>query len=613
VPLPLALLLVPLLVFGLIAVRPSPAALSARLGARALAATIAGAAGALGCAAFLPAASRDPNVIARTLALLVIVGAAAWALRSRSLDPRVRLALAVLVPIALVLLAWDVSFQAMTNHQNFYLGPANDIRHGRYMLVDDYSQYGVGVIYFLAAILAPLPFGYGSLVLVVGILSCVTLLAVYTVLRVATRSLAFAAIGTFLVLMSGSIATLLRSNQFPSTGFLRFGVPWLLVCALVVAYRRERPALLPLLLAYATVGVAAVWSFETAFYTCATFVVSVLAIAATREDGRHVRCALAHLGAGMLAVILALATLVTATVAGSGSAPRIGGYLDFLRIYSVTGFGQLPIPGWSLGFLIGGVYAVSLAAIWIIVTQARGSALAQPSAIVPLAAVTTFGATSLTYFLGRSHPNNLTHIAAPFVVLLTLWAAHAWRAWCDERHPVAAAGLALAAVCSALLVAQELPQLVDKAPDSALAAVLTTGGPGLVRDVRTLTAQPVISPQTPVVEALIRAHVPRTAGLLVAVSPGIATETLVRLDRVHVLPIGTPEQDDLSPTRREQLVRQARDVRCGSYVVTQTAPLTGSGHLLLVSLVAELRRLHPFEAVAQSAGYRVFKLGCGPA
>ena len=81
-------------------------------------------------------------------------------------------------------------------------------------------------------------------------------MTVYAVLRVATRSLVFAGDGArWLVLMSGTIATLYRSTQFPSTGFLRFGVPWLLVCALVLAYRRDRPARVPLLIAYALVGV----------------------------------------------------------------------------------------------------------------------------------------------------------------------------------------------------------------------------------------------------------------------------------------------------------------------------------------------------------------------
>ena len=127
----------------------------------------------------------------------------------------------------------------LTSHQDFYLGPANDIRHGRYMLVDDYSQYGVAVIYFLAALLAPLPFGYGTFVLVLGhpeLASCSS--TVYVVLRVATRSLALAALGTFAALMSSSIATLGRSAQYPSTGFLRFGIPW---SARVRARRRLPP------------------------------------------------------------------------------------------------------------------------------------------------------------------------------------------------------------------------------------------------------------------------------------------------------------------------------------------------------------------------------------
>ena len=81
--------------------------------------------------------------------------------------------------------------------------------------------------------------------------------------------------------MASTIATLGRSTQYPSTGFLRFGIPWLLVAALVVAYRRDRPARTPLLVAYALVGVACVWSFETAFYTVATFVVTVVAAAWT--------------------------------------------------------------------------------------------------------------------------------------------------------------------------------------------------------------------------------------------------------------------------------------------------------------------------------------------
>lgn len=617
VPLPWSLLIVlvlPVPIF-LLAVRQRALLTDAGRTAPLAAATVA-AAGLLGVAAFLPVASRDPAVIARTLALLAAALAAGAAMRGHSANRRVRLALAVLIPVALALLAWDVSFQPNPSHQDFYLGPANDIRHGRYMLVDDYSQYGVTVIYFLAAILAPLPFGYGSFVLVLGVLTSLMFVTIYAVLRVATQSVAFAGFGTLVALMSSSIATLDRSAQYPSTGFLRFGIPWLLVCALVVAYRRDRPARKPLVIAYALVGVAVVWSVETALYTVATFIVTVVALAWTRMDGTRARYAGAHLGAGAGAAALAMAILVAATEVGRGTAPHIGGYLDFLRLYSIGGFGTLPVPDWSLGYLMGAFYVVSLTAIAVILRHARGSALARPSTIAPLAAVTGSGAAFLTYFLGRSHPNNLTHIAPSFVAMVALWAGLAWRGWKRECHPVAAVGVALAVSSAALLVAQQLPLLRQKAPDSALTAIVrsVTGGQTLSQNVRTLTDLPVISPGAQSIEVLVRSNVPRAAPLLVAVDPAQATEALIRLDRSDVLPIGAPEQDGLSPSRRQALRLAASAVPCGAYVVTQDAPLKpGPAQLLFEGVLAVLRTHYSFHAVAAASGYRVFKLVCNPA
>lgn len=590
-------------------------ALASGEGARARATAAVALAALLGVGAFLPTDTYQPDVIVLALLLLAVALPAGLALRRGSLDPRARLVLGVLIPVLLALLAWDVSFQPLTSHQDFYLGPANDIRHGRYMLVDDYSQYGVAVIYFLAAILAPLPFGYGTFVLAVGILTALLFVAIYVVLRVATRSLVFAGLGTFVALMASSIATIGRSTQYPSTGFLRFGIPWLLAVALVIAYRRDRPTRAPLLIAYALVGIASVWSFETAFYTGATFVVTSLVATWTRPDGTRLRCAVTQLGGGAAAAAVAIAGLVTATMIGRGEAPDVGGYVDFLRLYSVDGFGQLPVPDWSLGYLMGGLYAASLVAVCTLAVRARDSEFGRASVIVPLAAVTTLGAVSLSYFLGRSHPNNLTHVAPPFVAMLTLWSALAWRAWARERNQIAACGVVLAGVCAALLVAQQLPELAAKAPDSALVAVAhsATGGPGLAHDLRELTALPVISPHTRALESLVRANVPRKAPLLIAVEPAVATETLIRLDRSDVLPIGTPEQDGLSPKRRQTLLRQAAGIPCGTYVVTQNARMTGPGRGLLESLVTALERRHPFRAVAGAAGYRVFRLGCAPA
>jgi len=70
-------------------------------------------------------------------------------------------------------------------HEGFYLGPLNDMLHGRAMLVDTSSQYGVGVYYFLAGFFQIAPLGYGALGLLAGFLTALQFALAYCVLRLA--------------------------------------------------------------------------------------------------------------------------------------------------------------------------------------------------------------------------------------------------------------------------------------------------------------------------------------------------------------------------------------------------------------------------------------------
>ena len=115
--------------------------------------------------------------------------------------------------------------------------------------------------------------------------------------------------------------------MYPSTGFLRFGVPWLLVCALVVAYRGERPRRIPLAAAYALLGIASIWSLETALYAIATFAATALAVACMRPAGERLRSLLTQFGAGAAAILIAVGGLTAVTLAGRGEPPHVGGYM----------------------------------------------------------------------------------------------------------------------------------------------------------------------------------------------------------------------------------------------------------------------------------------------
>ncbi|MDX6573437.1 MAG: hypothetical protein QOC86_2593, partial [Gaiellales bacterium] len=167
----------------------------------------------------------------------------------------------------------------------------------------------------------------------------------------------------------------------------------------------------------------------------------------------------------------------------------------------------------------------------------------------------------------------------------------------------------------ALLVSQQLAPLIAKTDDSALAALArsATGGRTLPHELRSLTSDPIADPHARTVELLIRRSVPHGAPLLVATEPTIATEALIRLGRVDVLPIGAAEQDMLVGRRRALLTREARTVPCGTYVVTQAAPLAaGDGLRFFSGILGALREGHVFHAVAGAHGYRVFRLSCAP-
>ena len=84
--------------------------------------------------------------------------------------------------------------QIIQFHQDFFLGPANEVLHGGAMLVDAFSQYGVGAIYAIAAWFELVGVGNGTLGLFDGLLSALVFAAAYGVLRLAGVSRWLAAV-----------------------------------------------------------------------------------------------------------------------------------------------------------------------------------------------------------------------------------------------------------------------------------------------------------------------------------------------------------------------------------------------------------------------------------
>ena len=144
-------------------------------------------------------------------------------------------------------------------HQDFLLGPANQVLGGGAMLVDTLSQYGVASIYFLAGVFAFIPIGDGTLGLIEGVLSALMFCGGYVVVRVAGVSRLLAGLA-----FTVAVVVLIYGLEYPVGGLLqhgafRFGLPMGVLIGAVCETRWPQRALPARILQLVTVALASVW------------------------------------------------------------------------------------------------------------------------------------------------------------------------------------------------------------------------------------------------------------------------------------------------------------------------------------------------------------------
>lgn len=281
-------------------------------------------------------------------------------------------------------------------HYAYFMGPIIEAFHGRLPLADVAPQYGAGLTAMLA--------GYFRLVGTVSNGGLITLLRVVTFGQfVIVFFLLWSLTRSRLLALSGLITTLIfvfcsqgdNYFAFPSTGMLRFGFP--LIAALIYCIadpllkKRLRPHLLGLLAA-----IASFWSFEVMVYT-------VPAIVITEWLNKRFLRFLPFL---IVYTLLVWGGYVLPLIL-SGHTPDLTQYLEYPLLFQ-SGYGQIPLMRattlWWLFPVIG---------LWGVGTVLFDEKPDERIGVLSISALAMF-----TYFVGRAHPNNLHHIAIPFIFLL---------------------------------------------------------------------------------------------------------------------------------------------------------------------------------------------------
>jgi hypothetical protein len=539
---------------------------------------------------FVPRGALVPGTLVPALALAAV---AVFALRLRRplpLSPvaRTGLDLVVCVLIALVV-AQLPNLVPYTNniliHHLYFLGPANDVLHGRAMVSTAWSQYGVGLIDALALFFTVVPIGFGTMALVIVVLTVAEYVCVYAILRLAGLGFLLTLIAVAVAALGNLFATLEVYVVFPSISPLRFGIPYLMVLCAVLGARFPHRAQWSRVAVLVLLAIAATWSFETFAYSAGTYgaLVLVEALAGGAGVGRRV------LRGGLVGLAVSAAAVTAfslATLALSGHLDW-GPYFEYLQVYSAAEFFDLPIVFFSAGPLMAAaIFSSAVMLLWLVRASPR---TLSPAMRAALAGFTGFAVVTFTYYLGRSHPNNLLALLVPVVVIAALWmqvllaAAEAW--WRTGAAAVIALGMAMIAVAA-------WPAVEEKAGNTAL-ALARPGGASFRQAVRTLADNPVLDPRTPVGVAMLSRYLPSGAPAAVVTEPDLTTEILLAAGRRNVLPISHAPEDDLIESSQGRARAAAERLPAGTLMLTSPIPAPESGVPEFAAVqIAALRVLH---------------------
>lgn len=516
-------------------------------------------------------------------------------------------------------------------HQDFLLGPANQLLGGGTMLVDTSSQYGVGSIDFVAGWFVLLPIGYGTLGLLDGALTGLYFLAGFLTLRLCAVSRLLS--GSALVV---AVIGLVYNREYPvgsivQEGPLRFGLPLILILAVVAAERWPGRRTVLRAVALAVLGLSSIWAMEMLAYTAATLAVLLATEAYLLPRGR-MRW-LARQAALALAFCVAAHLLFAAgTLLGSGELPEWGQYLVYLRAFVLGDVGDITydFARWSPGLAVGAGYLASAVALGLALRLKPRPFENDRVTLLALAGTTGYGIAFLSYFVDRSAPHVLVYVCLPLLLSGTLWLSTLVAQRRSGPSRAAVGALAFSLCLALILLTGAWPRLGPRFEQSALAHAV----PG-VKSARAafdrLEDFPRFDPRSLAGERLLARFMPEERSSLVLVKPGLDIELLMHSGRSNALPLPNAIQysfvgsdklpalretvAELEPGRRmlldqAQLVGLALFKRSPGSIgpLTQVPPIGTPTTPLQVRTLAEIDRRFRLRPVHNGGGFVVVQL-----
>jgi hypothetical protein len=392
---------------------------------------------------------------------------------------------------------WFFRCHHFWHHLDIVLAVVNQVAHGKTILVDTTSQYGLLYPYAIAAALAP--FG-------VSMPGMTVVFALLILLQAAILFLAFSRLPGMSPAWRAAFAISYAGLVAPGLGMALFGAPsslfyvdilqpdadfatvylqfvpirtiWFAVFVWLCSPGAFQTRRWFVPLGYVLAGVSLLWNTDTGLVILVAWTGMLIYSRLDdwwRNPGGLLRHTAIHLAALAGTLVGSLAFYAAFAWLRSGQLPRYNELLFFQRIFYQAGFYMRPMPLWEFWQPIIAVLALTIA--WCMRQAVREQLPARAPWLFFIAA---YGLGSFSYYQGRSLPQVLPSVFLPALLLAFFWTRQGMSALtghtlADIRRDANLRLVAISTVPLAVFCLCGLVNLCRSLPAAVLYSFNTTG------------------------------------------------------------------------------------------------------------------------------------------
>jgi len=330
--------------------------------------------------------------------------------------------LLLIIAIFLISLKNPISYEP--GHYSFILLPVYSLIAGASPLVDINSQYGIGILYFISSYFwwNPLLVSFSSMAVLVNILNIVFYILLLYIAWKLTNKSRLQSIILVLLIIFNRFTQYGSPEDYPSTGALRFGLPYIILYSHFFGNINSNYLNFSVVRVIC-IAVSSIWSAEVFVWTLAC----ELTIQAIYEISRKflnrleisIRRLVIYVGKIIGIIFVAHTILYIDIFRRSGKYPDWRHYTEFLGVYG-EGFG-FSTPDVRTVFPI--LYILLCCTIIYLINEILISTdvVYNIRSVAIVIGAAALGLLQMSYYVFRSHSNNIYHIMWPPSIILLFW------------------------------------------------------------------------------------------------------------------------------------------------------------------------------------------------